>query len=107
MRLAPELGGRRAVVPAEDLGELGGLAVAHRTGHDLDRKRAVEQDLGRPLHPHSLQLAAEARAAHLRQSALQLAAARGDLTGDPREREIRIAVLPRDDLEGLAVELAP
>ena len=61
------------MVAPEDLGELGRLAVADRRGHVLDRKRAVEQELGGARHPDALELAAEAGAAGLGERALELA----------------------------------
>ena len=60
------------MVAAKDLGELGGLSVSHGSGNHLHRQRASEQQLGGPLHAHSLELAAEAGAADLGQRALEL-----------------------------------
>ena len=58
------------------------------TGSELRREQ-----LGGVAHPHALELAAEAGAAHLGQRALELAAARGDLAGHAPEREVGVAVL--------------
>ena len=92
-------------MPAEDLGELGGLPVAHRAGHRLDRQRARHEQLGGPLHARPLELTAEGRAAHLGQGTLELAAAGGDLVRDAPERQLRIGVAEPDHLQGLAVEV--
>src|SRR5680860_6536 len=74
---AAEARRRCAVVAPEGLGELGGLAVAHGARHLVDRRAALAEQLGRPLHAHTLEIGAEAGLARLRKGALQLAA-RGD-----------------------------
>jgi hypothetical protein len=50
---------------AENLRELGRLPVPDGARDSLDRERAREQELGRPAHARSLELAAEGGAAHL------------------------------------------
>ena len=95
------------MVAAEHLRELGGLPIADRAGHRLDRHRAREEQLCGPVHPGALELAAERGAAHLGQGALELAAARGDLVGHPGEREIGIGVAQPDHLHRLAVDVTP
>jgi hypothetical protein len=101
-------GGRgRPVDSPEYLRELGGLPVAHGTGHGLHRKRALGQQLGGAVHARALELAAEAGAADLGERALELAPRRGDLAGDAPEREIVLRIAQCDHLTGLAVEVTP
>jgi hypothetical protein len=93
------------VVATEDLRELSGLPVAHGAGHRLDRKRAVGEQLGGSSHADPLELPAEGRSTHLRESPLKLPAARGDLARHACERQIRVPVHADDHLEGLAVKV--
>ena len=95
------------MVAAEHLGELGGLPVAHRAGHGLDRQRARQEQLSGAIHAGSLELSAERGAPDLGQGALKLAAARGDLVRHAPERQVRIGVAEPDHLERLAVEVPP
>ena len=91
----------------EDLRELGRLPVSHGAGHDLHRQRACQQQLRGALHPGSLELVAEAGAAHLPECPLELAAARRDLVGHPGEGQVCLPMPPTDDLHGLLIEIAP
>ena len=91
----------------EHLGELGGLPVADGAGHDLDRQSSGRKQLRGAVHPGALELAAEACVADLREGALELPPAGGDLVGDHGQREIGFAVAASDHLESLAVEVAP
>src|SRR5207302_5959199 len=104
--LPPEARGGTAVVAAERLGELGGLAVAHPAGHLPDRERALPQELERTAHPDLRQVGAEARLAGLRECALELAARGGQAPGHGVELEVA-RVLALDDVDGLLEEGPP
>src|SRR5437899_5010 len=104
--LPPEARGGTAVVAAERLGELGGLAVAHPAGHLPDRERALPQELERTTHPDLCQVGAEARLASLREGALKLAARGGQAPGHGVELEVARVLAP-DDVDGLLEEGRP
>ena len=67
----------------------------------------MAKQLGGPVHAGALELPAERRAAHLGQRALELAAARGDLVGHLRQRQVRVGVVEANHLERLAIEFTP
>ena len=87
-RAARKAEGDDAVVAAERLGELRGLAVADAVGDLADRQPARGEQLGGALHAHRGQVLAERRVADLRVGALELAARRGDAAGDVVERQV-------------------
>src|SRR4051794_25407009 len=73
---------RGAVVAAEGLGELRGLAVADAMGDVPHGQAADAQQLGGALHPDGGQVLTEGRLTDLRVGALKLTARRGDAPRD-------------------------
>ena len=89
VRGAARLGRRVAVVAAERLGELRGLAVADRPCDGRHGQRLLAQQLGGVRHAHPLELAAEAGAL-LGEHALELAPRGRDRVGDGGQREVLV-----------------
>src|SRR3954453_9356895 len=63
--VGPEVRGGLAVVAAEGLGELGGLAIPDAVGHVADRQGPDAEHLGGALHAHGREVLAEAGVADL------------------------------------------
>src|SRR4051794_18763887 len=101
-----EGGGREALMAAEGLGELGGLAVPDAVRDLAHGQAAARQQLGRTLHPDVREVLAERGVADLGVGALELAARGRDAARDVVERDIR-GVVGLDDLDGIVEEAGP
>src|SRR3954452_5674101 len=101
-----EGGGRKALVAAERLGELGGLAVPDPARDLAHRQAAAREQLGRTLHPDAREVLAERGVADLGVGALELAARGRDAARDVVERQVG-GVLRLDDLDGIVEEAGP
>src|SRR3954452_5031827 len=106
LAVGTEGGGREALMAAERLGELGGLAVPDPARDLAHGQAAAREQLGRALHPDAREVLAERGVADLGVGALELAARGRDAAGDVVERQVR-GVLRLDDLGGIVEEARP
>src|SRR3954447_22835705 len=101
-----EGGGREALVAAERLGELGGLAVPDPARDLAHGQAAAREQPGPAPPPGPREVLAERGVADLGVGALELAARGRDAAGDVVERQVR-GVLRLDDLGGIVEEARP